>query len=110
MQRLRQIEEGTEAASVDLERRWRELAEEHRGDSAGFGCRWVETAQRLDVYELNRLIETHNRWYPVEARLRMDVQRRDYALVDGKPYRKRPLGADWVLARFPADLSRALAP
>ena len=42
---------------------------------------------------MNRLIETHNRWYPVEARLPMDVRRRDYVLVGGQPYTRRPLDA-----------------
>jgi hypothetical protein len=109
MQRLRQIEEGTEAAAAALQVRWRQLAEEHAADPAEFERRWLAIAERGDYYELNRLIEIHNRWYPAEARLRMDVRRRDFALIDGESYRKRQLNAEWVLERFPADLRRALS-
>jgi hypothetical protein len=35
----------------------------------------------------------------------MDVRRRDYVLVNGQPYGRRPLDAAWVLERFPADLA-----
>ena len=42
---------------------------------------------------MNDLIERHNRWYPVEARLPMDPRRRDYALVNGRDYRLEPLDA-----------------
>ena len=38
----------------------------------------------------------------VEARLRMDPRRRDYALVNGRDYRLQPLDAAWALSRFPA--------
>ena len=58
-----------------------------------------------DFDDVNRLIETHNRWYPVEARLPMDVRRRDYVLVGGQPYTRQPLDAAWVLERFPARLA-----
>ena len=39
----------------------------------------------------------------------MDPRRGDYALVDGRDYRLEPLGAGWVLERFPTDLSSATA-
>jgi hypothetical protein len=52
------------------------------------------------------LIEEHNRWYPMEARLPMDPRSRDFALVNGRPYRRRPLDAAWVLERFPPVLPR----
>ena len=51
---------------------------------------------------MNDLIERHNRWYPIEARLPMDPRRRDYALVNGRDYRRRRLDAAWALERFPA--------
>ena len=37
----------------------------------------------------------------------MDVRRRDFALVNGEPYAKRPLDAAWVLERFPPELEEA---
>ena len=90
MRRLRQIEAETEA---HLER----LAEayaERDGD-------WLRTVERWDFGELNELIDKHNRWYPIEARLPMDPKTRDYVKVGGRPYRRDPLDAAWVLERFP---------
>jgi hypothetical protein len=65
------------------------------------GRAWVEYAERLDFTEVNDLIERHNRWYPIEARLPMDPRTGDYVLVNGQHYSKRPLDARWVLERFP---------
>jgi hypothetical protein len=56
---------------------------------------------------LNDLVDRHNRWYPVESRLPMDPCRGDYALVNGRDYRLEPFDAEWVLGRWPADLSSA---
>ena len=39
----------------------------------------------------------------------MDPRRRDYALVNGRDYRLPPLDVDWVLERFPVELSSATA-
>jgi hypothetical protein len=93
MQRLRLIESETEG---HLER----LAEAHAerlGDPDG----WRRVAQRWDFGAVNELIERHNRWYPVEARLPMDPRTRDFVKVGGKPYRRDPLDAAWILERFP---------
>ena len=93
MQRLRLIESETEG---HLER----LAEAHAeylGDPDG----WRRVAERWDFGAVNELIERHNRWYPVEARLAMDPRTRDFVKVGGKPYRRDPLDAAWILERFP---------
>jgi hypothetical protein len=39
----------------------------------------------------------------------MDPKRRDFALVNGRDYRLRPLDAAWVERRFPAELTAAAA-
>ena len=39
----------------------------------------------------------------------MDPRTKDYALVAGQDYRRRPLDAAWALRRFPASLERARA-
>jgi hypothetical protein len=104
MLRLREIERLTAQHADVLEARRRELAEECGGDATAFVERWRAEAGTHDFDDVNRLIETHNRWYPVEARLAMDVRRRDYVLVGGKPYTHEPLDADWVLERFPPTL------
>ncbi len=94
MQRLRLIEAETEA---HLER-LAEAYEEHQGDPGG----WQRAAERWDFGAVNDLIERHNRWYPVEARLAMDPRTRDFVKVGGKPYERDVLDARWILERFPA--------
>jgi hypothetical protein len=63
---------------------------------------WLKVAASWDFTEVNDLIERHNRWYPMEARLPMDPRTGDFVLVNGESYRRRPLDAHWVLERFPA--------
>ena len=94
MQRLRLIESETETHL----RRLAEAYEEHRGDPDG----WRRVAERWDFGSVNELIERHNSWYPVEARLAMDPRTRDFVKVGGKPYRRDSLDARWILERFPA--------
>jgi hypothetical protein len=91
MRRLRQIEEMTDDHLARLEQAYAE-----RGDD------WRVVAERWDFAEVNDLIERHNRWYPIEARLAMDPRSRDFVKVGGRSYRRRPLDAAWVLERFPA--------
>jgi hypothetical protein len=91
MQRLRQIEELT---GVHLER----LAEAYAEGSGD----WRAIADSWDFEDVNDLIERHNRWYPIEARLAMDPRSRDFVKIGGRSYRREPLDAAWVLERFPA--------
>jgi hypothetical protein len=63
---------------------------------------WEALAERWEFGEVNELIERHNRWYPAESRLPMDPRTGDYALVNGRSYRRRPLDSSWVLERFPS--------
>lgn len=108
MLRLREIEQRTEDHEAVLGEAWRALADECRGDAARFRRRWRAAARRLAFDEVNELIDRHNRWYPVESRLPMDPRTGDYVLVSGRDYRLRPLDADWVLERYPPNLSLAL--
>ena len=94
MRRLREIERLTDAAQPSLARAaagaGASTATATRTPSHGAGS---AVAERCDFDEVNTLIATHNRWYPTEARLPMDVRRRDYVLVGGRPYTRRPLDA-----------------
>lgn len=109
MVRLREIARETAAHERALEQAWRKLAAECRGDAGGFSRRWQAVARRWDFGGVNELVDRHNRFYPAEARLPMDVRRRDFALVNGEEYSKRPLDAAWVLEGFPASLDAATA-
>jgi hypothetical protein len=106
MARLREIEAETAAHQRALEEAWRELARTAR-DSESFARRWRRRAERWSFAGVNELIDRHNRFYPIEARLPMDVRSGDFVLVDGRPYERRPLEAAWVLERFPPVLAQA---
>jgi hypothetical protein len=93
MQRLKQIDDATERHTALLA----EAHAEHGADEA----RWRQIVEHWNFTEVNDLIERHNRWYPVEARLPMDPRTRDYVQVGGRPYRRELLDADWILDRFP---------
>lgn len=101
MQRARAIDEEIEAELARL----RSAYEEHTGNPDG----WRRVAERWDFGALNDLIERHNRWYPIEARLPMDPRSRDFVKVGGRDYRRRPLDASWILERFPDGALRSVA-
>ncbi len=93
MQRLREIESAEEQHLALLA----EAYAEHGTDSAA----WRRTAERWGFGEINDLIDRHNRYYPIEARLRMDPRTGDFVKVGGRHYRREPLDAGWILDRFP---------
>lgn len=90
MQRLRQIEAQVE----EHERRLAEAYREQRGN-------WRAVAEAWDFEDVNELIDKHNRWFPMEARLPMDPKTRDFVKVGGRSYRREPLDASWILDRYP---------
>jgi hypothetical protein len=94
MLRLRTIEEGTEEH--------RERLGEAFAAVGGDALAWRRLAASWDFGELNELIERHNTFYPIEARLPMDPRSRDFVKVGGRDYRLEPLDASWILALFPA--------
>jgi len=104
MRRLRQIEDALEQHEQRLDEAWRDLAAEAGEDANAFAERWRTLASAWSFDEVNDLIDRHNRFFPAEARLPMDPRTRDFVLVNGKPYRREPLGAAWILERFPPEL------
>jgi transcriptional regulator with XRE-family HTH domain len=107
MRRLRRIEDEIARNERDLQEAWESLAAE---EPDTFAARWRETAAAWDFGVVNELITKHNEHYPVEANLGMDVRSGDYKLVRGRDYRLEELDADWVLTRFPADITEVPAP
>jgi hypothetical protein len=105
MRRLRAIEDELERHETQLDEAWRTLAAE-TADPIEFERLWRATAGAWSFAEVNELIERHNRNFPAEARLAMDPRTRDFVKINGKPYRREPLDADWILERWPADLER----
>jgi hypothetical protein len=94
MARLREID----ALTTQHEQRLASAYEELGSDAEA----WATAARHWDFGDVNELIDRHNRWYPAESRLPMDPRTGDYALVNGRSYRRRPLDASWVLERFPS--------
>jgi hypothetical protein len=102
MVRLRLIEDLTRRHENALREQWRELADSQAA-AEGYAKAWNTVAAQWDFSDVNSLVDRHNRWYPVEARLPMDPHTGDFALVRGKRYTREPLDAAWVLERFPAS-------
>jgi hypothetical protein len=107
MRRLRAIEDAVDQNERQLDEAWRALAAEVK-DPAAFAAAWHELAGNWSFAQVNDLIERHNRNFPAEARLPMDPRTRDFVRVNGRPYEREPLDADWVLARFPPERDAAL--
>ena len=108
MVRLRTITEMTHDHERQLAAAWHDLAAAEIGADA-FATAWRAEVGAWRFDEVNDLIDRHNRFYPAESRLPMDPMTRDYALVGGEDYRRRPLDAAWALERFPPSLEQARA-
>ena len=106
MERVVEIDQGIAAERRRLERAYRAVRLECGADPACFARRWLERVRgwRFDE-ELNRLIEQHNEWYPVERRLPMNPRTGDYVPVGGRNYRRPVLGPEWALEQFPVTES-----
>jgi hypothetical protein len=102
MRRLREIDEAMRRHEQALAERLADLTEATR--PAALAAAWRSEAERWNLSDVNRLIEQHNRWYPVEAQLPMDPRTGDYALVGGRPYIRPLLDASWILERFPVPV------
>jgi hypothetical protein len=107
MLRLRELEQRTAEHQSKLHDTWLALAAACGEDESRFRDEWIEQAHAWSFDEVNDLVERHNRWYPVESRLPMDPRTGDHALVNGRDYRLAPFTADWILERYPAELSAA---
>ena len=100
MERLAEIDRLTRRARRDLEAAYRALREEVPAER--FAERWRAVADAWSFEDVNELIAQHNEWFPIERQLPIDLRTRDYVLIHGRSYRRRELGPDWVLEKFPA--------
>ncbi|MBV8479756.1 MAG: hypothetical protein JOY72_05570 [Actinobacteria bacterium] len=92
MRRLKAIEDA-------YDQHVRQLDEAYRSTDP---ADWPRVAEQWDFSEINRLIASHNRFFPAEARLPMDPRTRDFVPVNGRRYERKPLDAAWILRRWPA--------
>ena len=95
-----------ERHEVELGECWLALAEA-ASDADAFAREWRETARAWSFAQVNELIDRHNRNFPAEARLPMDPRTRDFVKINGRSYERTPLDEQWILERWPADLSAA---
>lgn len=88
LSRLRRIEESIER----FVQRLRHLAQHARAawpeDDVTATEVFFSSAYRLDLSPLNGLIDSHNRYYPIEANLGIDVRSGRYLDGEGRPWRK----------------------
>ena len=110
MQRLVELEAAYQAHCRSLSAAYAELALECGGRGHVFAERWLARVRRWSFEDLNELIREHNQWYPVEVDLPMSPRTRDFVPIRGASYRRRELGADWVLEHFPASLDAGEVP
>jgi hypothetical protein len=103
MRRLRAIEIAVDLHESQLAETWDALRLECGGDAERFARSWRECAERWDFHEVNDLIERHNRYYPAESRLPMNPRTGDFVPINGRPYTREPLDANWILTRFPVQ-------
>ena len=108
MRRLRAIEDALDQHDRQLGAAWHALAGEVH-DPTEFAALWREQAAGWSFAAVNELIERHNANFPAEARLPMDPRTRDFVRINGKPYAREQLDAEWILRRFPPDRSLAAA-
>ena len=92
MKRLNEIERLTEEHLAELTEAYKRLGDDPDA--------WHRLVERWDFTDVNDLIDRHNRWFPTEARLRLDPRTRDYVRIGGRPYQREPLDADWIRERF----------
>ncbi len=104
MERLREIEAERANLRRRIGRAYRTLKEACGDDREAFARRWRERAHQWSFDEINQLIKEHNDWYPIESGLPLDPRTRDYVPIRGRSYRRTPLGPDWVLENFPAEI------
>jgi hypothetical protein len=102
MRRLREIEVRIAEHETRLAEARELLRAEYDGDEEGLAHAWRSLAESWSFRDVNELIERHNRNFPAEARLPMNPRTGDFVHINGRPYTRQPLDADWVLARFSA--------
>lgn len=108
MERVSQVDRGIARERRRVERAYRDLRRRLGADPERFAAAWAEQAGAFRFDEaLNTLIRQHNEWYPIERDLPIDLRTRDYVKVHGRTHRRPVLGADWVLAEFPARAGAA---
>lgn len=105
--RARWIEDMTSRLMEDLVYEYANMADRFVDDPQAFAIHWNTLIYSLELDELNNLIEKHNTYYPMEAKLRIDPES-GAPLVGSVPW--EPLGkisCEGLLRTFPPDINVA---
>jgi hypothetical protein len=105
--RLKEIHEGRTALTAQLDAAWGAYARRYR-TAEEFARRWRAYVDTLDLAPLNTLIEKHNEYYPIEARLPIVWPTGEYRVPTGIEHPQQPVTVEQVLDQYPADRDIAL--
>lgn len=103
--RLVRIQEIRAQLEADVTSAWAEHRRRLAGRPGEFARQWQRYISELDFSEINDLIDKHNSYYPIEARLRMHWPSGRYVIPRGIDYPQARVTPESLLARFPDDLS-----
>ncbi len=108
IERLKRIEQELERQHRRLRAAWTELAEDCANDAAAFRERWSQRLRGWSFLEHDELVDEHNEWFPIEARLVWNRELDDYRAPFGLPWRKAHVDREAIAATYPPDLHAAL--
>lgn len=108
IERLKRIEGELERQHRRLRTAWTELAMELADDPVAFAERWSERLDRWSFLEHDELVDEHNEWFPIEARLVWNRELDDYRAPFGLPWRKSHVDRAAIASTYPPDLDAAL--
>ena len=104
--RARKIEDSIAHLYNNLEVRYSELLENFGKEPIEFARKWKEVINSLELDTINRLIEKHNEYYPIEANLPMDMETSRYMLGSAPWKSKQKLSKERLFVRFPLEYPR----
>ena len=105
--RLKKIHDARVALTARLDAEWGASARRCRTNDE-FACCWRSYVDDLDLGPLNSLIEKHNEYYPIEARLPIIWPTGEYRVPTGVDYPQQMVTAEQVLDQYPPDRDMAL--
>ena len=108
MHRLKRIEDGRAALMARIDAAWGEYACRYQGRPDEFTARWQGYIESLDVSALNTLIEKHNEYYVIEARIPVAYPSGEYVIPMGVEFPQRAVTPAALLDLYPADVDMAL--
>ena len=106
--RLKRIHDGRTELTARLDAAWADQARRCCGRPEEFARRWCTYIHALDLAALNALIEKHNAYYLIEARIPVSYPSGRYIIPEGIEYPQKRITAERLLEDYPADLDMAL--